>query len=97
MPNKELEHLKLFENQFYRIFDNIEEYDYSNLEKKPIYRVGLKRINYAYRIILRSNPRPPVAKMFFPDIFVTWDAAGHGFENFIMSGRLFYGESPIWG
>ena len=39
--NKELEHLKIFENQFYRIFDNIEEYDYSNLEKKPSYRTGL--------------------------------------------------------
>ena len=39
-PNKEVEHLKKFENQFYRIFDNIEEYDYSNLEKTPTYRTG---------------------------------------------------------
>ena len=38
--NKELEHLKKFENQYYTIFDNIEEYDYSNLEKAPTYRTG---------------------------------------------------------
>ena len=41
-PNKELGHAKIFENQFYRIFDNIEEYDFSNLVKKPTYRTGLR-------------------------------------------------------
>ena len=42
VPSKELGHAKIFENQFYRIFDNIEEYDYSNLEKTAKYRSGFK-------------------------------------------------------
>jgi len=42
VPSKELGHAKMFENQFYRIFDKIEDYDFSNLVKKPKYRTGSK-------------------------------------------------------
>ena len=42
VPSKELGHAKIFENQFYRIFDKIEDYDFSNLVKKPKYRTGSK-------------------------------------------------------
>ena len=37
-----LENLKSFENQFYSIFENVEDYPYSNLNKDPKYRQGFK-------------------------------------------------------
>ena len=37
-----LENLKSFENRFYSIFDNVEDYPYTNLNKEPKYRQGFQ-------------------------------------------------------
>ena len=39
LSNRESEYH--FENRFYHIFDNIEDYSYSNLHQEPKYRDGL--------------------------------------------------------